>query len=643
MRERKKLCIAIFSLVALIIIGVFAWTNFSSQTSNQQYDAGSGSEYTEPGEPEIVSSEPVDSVNETLEPKVLESEEENIEVSGTLHDYRSEDGEYRQIHIENWGNEPILVRVKLDEYMEIGPGAGLRSIATDENTGKSIPNSQNFAKSLVDGANIDDTSTWKTHSGARIAAFINGAEFYDFWEWEMGGQKFYFPAPEEYRTNKNFVDTSSPPDLTADSVNAAGVQARQTRLAQVRTMVCWFHDGSPIGDFWVIDQDGWAYWAAPLKPGDSTGLLLNRVTQTTQLVEENFYEINVVVQMATIYLDELNVIRFDDEDNGGWTDSGQALIERIVNQFASSDISFVVHTDFLHALADNLIDVTYTATPSKGAMITEVSYSINEHDVEILYLAGVDGSMAKGTLGAGRILLASRDNRIVFTAKDSAGNTADFIILWFYDSDSDRSRASTDANIFVHTTSTFDNLYVRYIATPSRGAMITEVSYSINGKAEEFLYLADAYVLTAEGSTGEGQIIRVPGENEIVFTIRDSVGNTAIHTTLHWLSYGDFLVSSDMEFVEPLPSTNTPRLFASNRVQVTTNTHVRMKEINNAAESVGGRIVALMAVRERNNWAIEVESQTPEELRRICEKLMDTGLFLSASLALVPIFSEFDT
>ena len=44
----------------------------------------------------------------------------------------------------------------------------------------------------------------------------------------------------------------------------------------------WKSDGSPIGDFWVIDQDGWAYWAAPLNSSESTGLLLNKVSQTTQ-------------------------------------------------------------------------------------------------------------------------------------------------------------------------------------------------------------------------------------------------------------------------------------------------------------------------------------------------------------------------
>ena len=453
MREKKKLSIAIFSLVVLIIVGVFVWTNFSSQATNQWFGVGSesgnpaelGNATQESIEPETEDPEPIESetedteqtelVTEISELGISELEVETIEVSGTLHEYRSENGEYRQIHIENWGSEPIFVRIRLDEYMEVGPGAGLRSVATDENTEESIPNPQNLAKPLIDGASIDDPGTWKPHAGVNLAAHRCKADFHDYWQWEMGGQKYYFPAPDEYRSNKNFVDSSSPPDLSADSVNEAGIQARQTRLAQVWTMAHWITDGSPIGDFWVIDQDGWAYWAAPLNPGESTGLLLNKVIQTSQPIEDYFYEINVIAQMASI--DSGNYMRFGNEVNGGWTSNGRALLEDIVNH-TSSDIGIVVHRT-LFLTAANTPVVTYTATPSKGEIITEVSYSITEGvyslegpQEEFLYLAGVHGTTAIGTLGTGslgmgRILFfRGFNNTFVFTARDSAGNTANY-------------------------------------------------------------------------------------------------------------------------------------------------------------------------------------------------------------------------
>ena len=45
-----------------------------------------------------------------------------LNVGGRLHD--DFNGENKDIYVENFGNEPILARIRLDEYMEIGAGAG---------------------------------------------------------------------------------------------------------------------------------------------------------------------------------------------------------------------------------------------------------------------------------------------------------------------------------------------------------------------------------------------------------------------------------------------------------------------------------------------------------------------------------------
>ena len=61
--------------------------------------------------------------------------------------------------------------------------------------------------------------------------------------------------------------------------------------------------------------------------------------------------------------------------------------------------SITVSTKFpTGTLEDNLIDVQYTATPSKGAEITEVSYSINNSTYEYIYLKGGGIVEPKGTL-----------------------------------------------------------------------------------------------------------------------------------------------------------------------------------------------------------------------------------------------------
>ena len=91
--------------------------------------------------------------------------------------------------------------------------------------------------------------------------------------------------------------------------------------------------------------------------------------------------------------------------------------------------SITVTTKFpTGTVEDNLIDVEYTAIPSKGAEITEVSYSINNSTYEYIYLKGGGIIKPKGTLGKGRVLLLPKENTIVFKAVDSSGKSATFTV-----------------------------------------------------------------------------------------------------------------------------------------------------------------------------------------------------------------------
>jgi len=91
--------------------------------------------------------------------------------------------------------------------------------------------------------------------------------------------------------------------------------------------------------------------------------------------------------------------------------------------------SITVTTKFpTGTVEDNLIDVEYTAIPSKGAEITEVSYSINNSTYEYMYLKGGGIIEPKGTLGKGRVLLLPKENTIVFKVVDSSGKSATFTV-----------------------------------------------------------------------------------------------------------------------------------------------------------------------------------------------------------------------
>ena len=305
LKKKVMATITAVSLVTLLVMGTFAWTNFSAQIVNVFTGLGSGGGGTNP-----------------------------IGPGGTLHnDYNDES---RQVYIENWGSEPIFVRIRLDEYMEMGEGAGYQSEATNPDTGESIPHPSNSAVSVVSGASIDVLDSWAPHVPIESTPYECDSVFHDFWQWEMGGQKFFFPAPESDREDPSFIATGSPANLTADSVSPNGVNAQQTRSSEVLTMAQWMDDGSTIGDYWVIDTDGWAYWAAPLSPENATGLLLNSVTLINPPEHDYFYGINVVAQMATQDLHEVdNFVRFGDEANGGWTVNGQMLMELITSDEVS--------------------------------------------------------------------------------------------------------------------------------------------------------------------------------------------------------------------------------------------------------------------------------------------------------------------
>ena len=263
MLQKKKLylAISILALCILLVASTFAWTNFSASIVNRFFGSGNGGGNEEPGP------------------------------GGTLHNDFEEGKDYRDIYVENWGTEPLIVRIRLTEYMEIGEGAGNKNGAEN-----------NQATSIVYGASIDDPSTWTPFNGDMeegIHRSSNGFRYY--WNWTMGGQKRFFLAPEELRGTQDengveFVSTTSPVG-NADDIPTV---YRLTLDAEVFSMAEWIDMDRPLGHYWVVDEDGYSYWAAPLEPEEATGLLLHKVELNNRLIEDFYYAINVVAHMATI-------------------------------------------------------------------------------------------------------------------------------------------------------------------------------------------------------------------------------------------------------------------------------------------------------------------------------------------------------
>ena len=291
--KRKKQLSAVVAAVLAVVValtGTYAWRSIS-QTATNEVEIGSN-----PG--------------------------------GRLHD--DFDGENKDIYVENFSDTDfVFARIQLREYMETGKDAG-----SDRN------NPDRDAVPVLAGTDINDTATWTVHTpGGAHSSFHS-----TYWKWTMGGSTVFMPTFNKNKDslaadiNGSFAGPDGDPDTdidryadyvpwslgdqkTADAVYDAdtddddegdaaveGVDiftqeethtAQQTRNATVLTMAEWKSQGSPVGDYWVYDTDGWAYWAAPIRPGEATGLLLDGI-ELQKVMSDLYYAIHVTAQFATI-------------------------------------------------------------------------------------------------------------------------------------------------------------------------------------------------------------------------------------------------------------------------------------------------------------------------------------------------------
>ena len=276
----------------------------------------------------------------------------------------------KDIYVENFESEyarDIFVRVKLYEYMEIGQGANLHP----GDVGYPIRE----AISLIPAAKREDVTTWSPRLPGDNE---NSNLFREYWTWEMGGDKVYMPtfnkdpfskesdvkgsamdpqalSPGEVINATNPGGNAPYPDeagghdyfLTTQTKEAQEKywhwalnngngghalsstnethNARSTLGATIVKMADW--NGS-IGNYWVLDEDGWCYWAAPLTPQTATGLLLSGIILNKAPDLTWYYAIHVEAQMATV--DEVNSAFYDDSAQTP-TDEAKNLLDIITN------------------------------------------------------------------------------------------------------------------------------------------------------------------------------------------------------------------------------------------------------------------------------------------------------------------------
>lgn len=276
---KAKVAVAVAAAAVLAVSSTFAWTSFSQEATNEFHGS--------------------------------------VNPGGRLHDDFSftADKKNKDIYVENFTDpatgSPIFARVQLQEYLEIGVDAG-----EDEFDGKNV---WRFPEDAT-----MDTTTWPVHLYDDA-----DTDFHDRFTWTTGGQTVFMPtfnknkdsivadingslrdeggpysAYREYTEGAKLTGTAVyDADSNSDDEGEDGEEgvhftsveeehtAKLTGEGTLMSMEQWVADGSKPGPYWVYDEDGWAYWAQAIMPGEATGLLLNHVQPITPIPNSWYYGI----------------------------------------------------------------------------------------------------------------------------------------------------------------------------------------------------------------------------------------------------------------------------------------------------------------------------------------------------------------
>ncbi|MFK4926526.1 hypothetical protein [Lactococcus garvieae] len=243
-----------------------------------------------------------------------------VNVGGRVHDYYNRDTENKDVFVENYGERPIMARIRLSEFLEYQRG------------------DEDFTP-LVAGSERDNLATWITWipsanninqraDTGNSSAFNRYAQLTFGWSREGETAPWYMPTFNhdnlDLRTAaaghaRDYIAGAGATDGTTDGTthpgdgtdaywssgdtfdNSAGIWPGETvthqaaqNLHQQRapmTIEQWSNlaDWQQIGDFWVVDHTtGWAYWASLLEPGKASSYLLD-AAELTDAIEDTVF------------------------------------------------------------------------------------------------------------------------------------------------------------------------------------------------------------------------------------------------------------------------------------------------------------------------------------------------------------------
>ena len=238
MSKKKKaaLAAAIALVLALLIGGAFAWTDFSQSFKNLFHG--------------------------TSTPDVL------------LHDDFTPNVN-KDVYVENTGQTPLVVRVQFAEYLQVGNDA-------------------------VIGQDAKDSSTWRVRdwSGTTIGSDGTVAATDNLHDWLMSGNsKWYLPGTSEIDdVTYTSAVVGGNGNTTKQTLPAAPVVTMSYYMANKATLDASYPDGFWILD----DSDtgsGWCYWSKLLPKDEATNLLLDNVTLNPDMTPDDNWAYNIDVRL----------------------------------------------------------------------------------------------------------------------------------------------------------------------------------------------------------------------------------------------------------------------------------------------------------------------------------------------------------
>ena len=218
-------------------------------------------------------------ITNAVNPFSGEREEAELgEAGANLHDNFDTSTGAKEVYVENTGDNPVLVRIKLQEVLD----------TTTHEKPASI--------------------TWTTHIPDATVEDCDGGfhdAFDNAFEWTMGND-----TERNYRSIVGTAawnaaaDREELDELVADAfgdaqapkkANTATGTLQQAPACEVISMADYkIRTDKDTFLGWVYDTDGYAYWSQMLQPGEATGLLLDGVSLPEYGLY--YYAINVVME-----------------------------------------------------------------------------------------------------------------------------------------------------------------------------------------------------------------------------------------------------------------------------------------------------------------------------------------------------------